>query len=189
MKLHAWIRLAFLVVGAGVIAMTAAIDDGGATVKTTEPVTPRSAGAAAARHHAAGLGQNSAVQELHVELERLARPAPDREAGRQEAEEEAGSIFSATSWYVPPPPPPPQLLPPPPPPKPTAPPLPFGYLGRYQESQAAIIILVKGDRIYTVSAGEVIENTYRVEGVAGGRVELTYLPLNIKQTIDTGEVS
>lgn len=189
MKPHAWVRLAFLVVAAASIAMTVAIGNGGADVKMTEPAAPRSAGAAAARHHAAGTGKNTAVQELRVELERLARPEPAQESGPQEAEGEAGSVFSVTSWYVPPPPPPPQLLPPPPPPKPTAPPMPFGYLGRYQESQAAIIILVKGDRIYTVSAGEVIENTYRVEGVVGGRVELTYLPLNIKQTIDTGEVS
>ena len=48
---------------------------------------------------------------------------------------EIANAFQGTSWYVPPPPPPP---PPPaipvPPPPPTAPPLPFTYLGRYQEA-------------------------------------------------------
>jgi len=47
-------------------------------------------------------------------------------------------------------------------------------------------LLVKGERIYTVSEGEVIDNTYRVERLTGGQLELTYLPLNIKQTISAG---
>lgn len=67
--------------------------------------------------------------------------------------------------------------------------MPFSFFGRYEEGETQIILLVRGDRIYTVSAGDVIDNTYRVEGLAGGRLELTYLPLNIKQTISTGETS
>lgn len=67
--------------------------------------------------------------------------------------------------------------------------MPFSFFGRYEEGETKIILLVRGDRIYTVSAGDVIDNTYRVEGLAGGRLELTYLPLNIKQTISTGETS
>ena len=50
-------------------------------------------------------------------------------------------------------------------------------------------MLIKGDRIYTVSVGDVIENTYRVERVEQGVVEMTYLPLNIKQSISTGNPS
>ena len=120
---------------------------------------------------------------LRVELERLNRPDTA-------ADPEVGKAFSAISWYVPPPPPPPP--PPPryvPPPPPTAPPMPFSYFGRYEEGETLIILLVKGERIYTVSAGDVIENTYRVEGLAGGRLELTYLPLDIRQTLSTGERS
>lgn len=120
---------------------------------------------------------------LRVELERLNRPDAA-------ADPEVGKAFSAISWYVPPPPPPPP--PPPryvPPPPPTAPPMPFSYFGRYEEGETLIILLVKGERIYTVSAGDVIENTYRVEGLAGGRLELTYLPLDIRQTLSTGERS
>jgi hypothetical protein len=65
--------------------------------------------------------------------------------------------------------------------------LPFTYLGRYEDAPTRLTILVKGDRMYTVSEGDVIENTYRVERVAPGMVELTYLPLNIKQSLRTGE--
>ena len=61
--------------------------------------------------------------------------------------------------------------------------MPFNYLGRYQDGATLIILLTKGDRVYTVSVGSVIENTYRVERLNGSVLELTYLPLNMKQTI------
>jgi hypothetical protein len=64
--------------------------------------------------------------------------------------------------------------------------MPFSFLGRYEEGGKLIILLVRSDRIYTVSEGEVIDNTYRVERLTGGQLELTYLPLNIKQTISAG---
>jgi hypothetical protein len=50
-------------------------------------------------------------------------------------------------------------------------------------------MLVKGDQMYTVSVGDTIENTYRVERIAAGSIELTYLPLNIRQSVSTGEAS
>ncbi len=128
----------------------------------------------AAPAEAAQAGQRPVA--LHVELERLTRSQP--------AELRVGGAFNATSWYEPPPPPPPP--PPAPPPVPTAPPLPFTYLGRYEDAVTRLTILVKGERVYTVAAGDVIENTYRVERVTSGMVELTYLPLNIKQTLVTG---
>lgn len=121
-----------------------------------------------------------------VELERLARPE-----SQQKEKRKMGDVFNATSWYVPPPPP--RFVPPPPPPPlpptpvPTAPPLPFTYLGRYGDTASRIIILSKGDRVYTVAVGDVIENTYRVEKFTAGMVNLTYLPLNIGQSLRTGE--
>lgn len=123
----------------------------------------------------------------HVELERLARlqPPPEGAARDMEHSVEFGNVFSATSWYVPPPPPPPQ--PPAPPPAPSAPPVPFTYLGSYEDAPMALVILVSGERLYTVAEGDVIDDTYRIERVTAGRVELTYLPLNIKQYLNTGE--
>lgn len=97
-------------------------------------------------------------------------------------------LFSAKSWYIPPPPPPPPK--PVPPPPPTAPPLPFTYLGKYLSPDAGLVFfLAKGDRLYTVPAGEIIDGIYRVEGISGGLLGLTYLPLNIKQSINIGEAS
>jgi hypothetical protein len=103
---------------------------------------------------------------------------------RREAAGEPGNVFTSKTWYVPPPPPPP--TPPPPPPPPTAPPLPFTYLGRFQDGGKAEIFLVKDDRILTVKAGDIVEGNYRVEGIVGSKLELTYLPLGIKQTLEVG---
>jgi hypothetical protein len=59
-------------------------------------------------------------------------------------------------------------------------------MGRYEEGGARTILLVKGDRVYTVAEGEIIEQTYRVERLADGQLELTYLPLGTRQSISTG---
>jgi hypothetical protein len=114
--------------------------------------------------------------ESRLPLEMLNRP---------DASGDAVNLFTTKSWYVPPPPPPPQK--PMPPPPPTAPPLPFTFLGQYQDSpERVVFFLVKGDKIYTVSAGDVVEGTYRIEGASGGQLALTYLPLNIRQLLSTG---
>lgn len=102
------------------------------------------------------------------------------------AKVEIVNAFATKSWYVQPPPPPPPK--PVPPPKPTAPPLPFAFVGRYENPGApAIILLLLGDRLYTVTEGDSIDGIYRVDRVEKGRVELTYLPLKQKQVLQTGE--
>jgi hypothetical protein len=109
----------------------------------------------------------------------------DLEQLRREADaKEPGNVFTSKSWYVAPPPPPP----PPPPAKvaPTAPPLPFTYLGQYVDAGKPVFFLVKGDVILTVKVGDIIEGNYRVDGIVGSKLGLTYLPLDIKQTLDIG---
>jgi len=104
---------------------------------------------------------------------------------RDKAEED---VFKSKSWYVPPPPPKPVKLPPapppPPPPPPTAPPLPYSFMGSYDEPGGkSTIYLTKAGRIYSVSQGETLDGIYRVEGINSGNFTMTYLPLNIKQTL------
>jgi hypothetical protein len=97
------------------------------------------------------------------------------------------NAFESKTWYVPPPPPPPaKPLPPAPPPPPVAPPLPFTYLGQYLEKDMPVIFLVQGDRVLTVKQGDVIDGAYRVDGIVGASLGLTYLPLNIKQILNIG---
>ncbi|MBS4095538.1 MAG: hypothetical protein KGZ83_01700 [Sulfuricella sp.] len=116
---------------------------------------------------------------IHVELERLSQSA-----AHKEAETPPGNPFGATSWYVAPPPPPPAPVLPPPPP--SAPPLPFAYLGQYADSSVRVVILSMGDRVYTVAPGDIVDGMYRIDGVAAGQLEITYLPLNIKQSLPVG---
>jgi len=94
------------------------------------------------------------------------------------------NAFGSRSWYVPPPPPPPPPKVEPPPP--SAPPLPFSYLGRFVEGGVPTYFLARGDRVLTVKEGDILEGIYRVDGVEGSNMNLTFLPLNIRQSLDVG---
>ncbi|ADE12055.1 prolin-rich transmembrane protein [Sideroxydans lithotrophicus] len=124
-----------------------------------------------------------------------ADPAPvaglEKLGKRAQTEHKTVDIFKGKSWYVAPPKPKPvPPPPPPPPPPPTAPPMPYAYMGSYQGKDGRMIIfLTKGGQVYSVSPGDVLEGTYRVEGIASGQLVLIYLPLNIQQTINIGEAS
>lgn len=123
----------------------------------------------------------STVQQTqieHVELERLSRQSAKEGSGKK-----VSNAFSPTSWYVAPPRQP--EPPPPPPPAPTAPPMPFTYLGRYEDPPKRLVILSIGNRLYTVSEGEVIDGNYRVARIGDKAVDLVYLPLNVNQSIST----
>lgn len=100
----------------------------------------------------------------------------------------AGALFAAHSWYVPPPPPPPppsaaSLVPP----KPTAPPLPYQFMGSYTPAgEAAVVFLTRGDVVYDVRIGDTLDNTYSVDKFEAGQLYLTYKPLNIQQQLNAG---
>ncbi len=100
----------------------------------------------------------------------------------------AASLFSPHSWYVAPPPPPPAPTVVLPPPAPTAPPLPFAYMGSYRpEGAVPTYFLTSGDRVYDVKIGDTLDNTYSVDGVKSGQLLLTYIPLKIQQTLAVGD--
>lgn len=186
MKAHGWLQWGkWSLLGLSLLAiiMTAATDDGRNSAKSPADISgPSSKVAAVHAGRVSGRTAKIVSEDARVELDRMAQPTP-----RQQDEETVDNVFAVTSWYVPPPPPPP--VKPPPPPKPTAPPMPFTYLGLYEGGKGTVIMLVKGDRVYTVAVGDVIENTYRIDSMAHGMVEMTYLPLNIKQSISTGAPS
>jgi hypothetical protein len=98
---------------------------------------------------------------------------------RQRLPENEKDMFVSKSWFVPPPPP--KAV------QPTAPPLPFVYMGKLaEEGENLIILLSKQNRNYQVKVGDVLDNTYHVDEVRPPIMTLTYLPLNIKQTIQIG---
>lgn len=94
-------------------------------------------------------------------------------------------LFRSHSWYVPPPPPPKAKAAPPP--APTAPPLPFAVMGSYATGGGKpVYFLVRGDRVYDAHVGDVIDNTYSVDGVSNGQLNFTYLPLKQRQSLPIG---
>jgi hypothetical protein len=95
------------------------------------------------------------------------RPAPPKV--------KAPSLAQATADLASPPPPPPQ-----------APPLPFTYLGRLSQERDTTVFLSIGERNLVVKPGDLIDNTYKVEEVGDSAVVLTYLPMNLRQTLPIG---
>lgn len=97
-----------------------------------------------------------------------------------EPEEGAKPIdpFRSASWYVAPPPTKP--------PKPTAPPLPFKYLGKLNEEGEIRVFLSHQGRHLIARVGDVINGTYSIEEISGGRMTLLYQPLKEIQTLAIG---
>jgi len=97
--------------------------------------------------------------------------------------------FAGKTWYVPPPPPPPPPAPPAPIVqeviRPSAPPLPFSYMGRMVEDDGHVVVyLAQGSRALSVSIGDTIDNIYHIDSLSSGQLVLTYLPLGIRQTLN-----
>ena len=88
------------------------------------------------------------------------------------------NLFPRQTWQPPPPPPAVQ--------KTTAPPLPFQYLGQLQEGDAVSAFLAVMGQQIIAREGDVINGSYRVEHIRPGVIEMTYLPLNEKQSLSTG---
>lgn len=102
----------------------------------------------------------------------------------------AGAVnpFAVRNW-APPPPPPPPPLPPPPVPEPTAPALPFRYMGRQERPGSAertVFFLTRGGQVHAVATGESLGSDYRFDGMEQGVLRFTYLPLSVSQELNTG---
>jgi hypothetical protein len=150
--------------------------------RTTLALAACTAGAALA---AGGDSAATAATAPHI----VAHPAPPA-AHAPLAAPAVTNVFAATSWQPAPPPPAPAPVPAPAPAAaalPVAPPLPFRFLGRYVDAGVQVVMLVKGEQLYLVAVGDTIDQAYRVDRVSGTTVELTYLPLQLKQSLSTGD--
>ena len=97
-------------------------------------------------------------------------------------------LFAPHNWYVAPPRAPVVAVPvsSPPPRRPAAPPLPFRFIGKLDDSQQMLVFLQRGEDVHVVRVGDVIDGTYRVEGVTDDRMTLVYLPLQVSQSLNVG---
>ena len=94
------------------------------------------------------------------------------------------NLFARHSWYRPPPPPPVREIVPA---APTAPPFPYSYLGQYARgADKPVYILQRDDNVFDVQIGQVLDGVWHVDEVAQGRMQLTYVPLQLKQVLPVG---
>ena len=70
---------------------------------------------------------------------------------------------------------------------PSAPVLPFTYMGRLLSGGDLAVFLIQGERNLVVHEGDTIDALYRVEHIAEGAITLVYLPLDQRQTLIIGE--
>jgi len=72
-------------------------------------------------------------------------------------------------------------------PPPSAPVLPFTYMGKLLSGGDLAVFLIQGERNLVVHEGDTIDALYRVEHIAEGAITLVYLPLDQRQTLIIGE--
>ncbi|MEX5342566.1 hypothetical protein [Pseudomonas sp. I2] len=69
---------------------------------------------------------------------------------------------------------------------PTAPTLPFQFVGRLGDRDDLQVFLQNGEKLYVVRQGDVIDDTYRLDHVSATELSLVYLPLHQPQTLFVG---
>lgn len=91
------------------------------------------------------------------------------------------NLFKVHSWLVVPPV---KKVKPEPPPPPVAPPVPFTYMGKLEDTpKNTQIFLVANGKLYTLRAGEKIDQQWRLDAEEPNALRLTYLPLNLPQML------
>lgn len=120
------------------------------------------------------IGQHELQADIHFDLSAIKRTVPENI--------QTGGLFLSKTWYTPPPQPPASSLPPPPAP-PSAPQLPFTFIGRMIDGNDVILFLSKNNQHYTVKVNDVLDHTYRLDKITDNNAVLTYLPMNIQQTL------
>lgn len=168
-----WWILGPLLVGSALLALLGdktPVDGAAVVVVASKPV-------ASSGHSVAGLTAPAPQPEARVlvprdQLVTSGQRAPVRD------------LFSQHSWTPPSPKIKPVVLPEP---VPTAPPLPFAYLGKKLEGGHWEVYLGQGDKTLVVREGQVLEGLYRVGSIKPPQMELMYLPLGQAQNLSIGE--
>ena len=124
-------------------------------------------------------------------------------SSKQDGSRSKGKSKKAGSHSAPPPPTPPPspviveevpaepvVVEPPPPVVIPTPPFPFKYAGvQRQSSGQTSYFLIKDNKLYTVEVGQILDSVYSIDGEEGGQLNVTYLPLDRKQTISLGSAT
>ena len=155
----------------GLIGLLMSEDQAPAAAEISQPV-PRTE-ARMPRPEPAALHRDAALL-LPAVLPRTDLIRPRQPAGRDP--------FALRNWTPPPPPVVPAPLP-----APTAPPLPYTYVGKKHEAGTLEVYLSRGERTLIVREGASLEGAYVVERIAPPTLSLRYQPLGQVQTLSIGE--
>lgn len=125
-----------------------------------------------------GTGSSSSVALLKLVPRDQLMSVP---SGAPDASRSSSDLFALRSWTPPPPP-----APPPPKVAPTAPPLPFTFLGKKFQDGQWEVFLGNGDFTYIVREGLTFAAAYQVQSIQPPNMTLVYMPLNQPQTLAIG---
>jgi hypothetical protein len=107
----------------------------------------------------------------------LARPEGNND------EKPANNLFEAHTWYVPPPASKTATVAEPLP-RPTAPAVPYAYIGKLEDMpEGTLFMLSANNKVYTVRQGEVIDRVWRLEKEDASSLHFTYLPLALPKAL------
>lgn len=99
----------------------------------------------------------------------------------------ANDAFAPRSWHRPVPKPAPAPIAVVVAPPPSAPPLPFAYMGKLLSEDARAVFLTQGERNLIVHEGDVIDAIYRVDKLSDADLSFVHLPTGIRQNLAIGE--
>jgi hypothetical protein len=93
-------------------------------------------------------------------------------------------LFKGHAWYAPPPPPKPVPVKVEPLPPPTAPPLPFFYMGKLEQApQATQVFLTANNKVISVTVGKNVDTLWRLDKEDANTLTFTYLPLGLTKSL------
>lgn len=106
---------------------------------------------------------------------------PWQKLQREPLQSKTYDVFKVHSWLVIPPV---KKLKPQPPPLPVAPPAPFTYVGKLENSpRGTLIFLMANNKLYSVAKGEKIDQQWKFEAEDANTLRLTFGPLNLVQIL------
>lgn len=139
--------------------------------------------AAAAASSASRPTVELAILPLHDRLSAVSATGTASTADADRDGRRGPGLFAALSWQ---PPAAPAVAASGPPPAPTAPALPFRYLGRQIKAGQVEVFLAQGESVHIVRAKTQLDSLYRIDAISPTAISFTYLPLNLAQQLPLG---
>ena len=128
----------------------------------------------------ANLNQNLSSKKTEV-TPNTSNLIPWQKLKREPLKNKTYDVFKVHSWVVVPPV---KKIKPQPPPPPVAPPAPFTYLGKLENSPSGTLIFLMGNnKLFSVILGEKIDQQWQLNAEDANTLRLTYLPLGLAQFI------